>query len=568
MTSTAHSLDYETETIREGRRQLLYNTNPDYWPKPEPYLDLQVWVWEVLGIWIPNHSICPGHTSPYKYFHDRYFETVLDTLLWAGRMCSKSFMAALECWLKARKKPGWEANICAGSGAQASRSYEATSLFWHRTDDIDGRLVLKRDPLKTVTEFINGAKYEITTSSEKSQRGPHPNNLFADEIDEMDRDVFNSAMQQTMEKGGYPASTALLSTMHKVGGLMGNWVDNAVLRGYGLYTFCVLETMEACTDDYSCDTCPVDEYCHGRLKLATKEAYKEQVDRGIICQGQKPLMGHNTIETIQRKVRQGYDEDDTGLVRPIDIPAELFCRRPSRIGLVFKDFNINWHVVPEQEISIQTEWKKGRTLDFGHTAPFIDLYFAITPKDQIIFYEEFWQTGMDMNQIIAHLKEGRKHTAFLRTFADPAGATEIASIKNAGIPCNEVVSEIKEGLDYMWHLLRQDVDSEPMFIISSACKNFIREMTKYKYPESGTSENPVKDDDHCVEAARRAIVAWRRGYLQSLNALLDGVKTGGKRDVTTTDTQRAFQESKQQARRVRRSRKRVEGTDSGPYRGR
>jgi hypothetical protein len=501
-----HLLDYETVmTIKEGRKRLLFN--PDYWPKPEPYLDLQRWVWEVLGVWIPNHAICPGHDSPYSYFYDRYFEIELDTLLWASRMCSKSFMAALECWMKARDKPGWEANICAGSGSQALRSYEATKLFWKRTDDIEGRLVLSREPLKTVTEFLNGAKYEITTSSEKSQRGPHPNNLFADEIDEMDTDVFNSAMQQTMEKSGYPASTALLSTMHRVGGLMANWVDNAAGRGYKLYDFCVLETMEACVD-YECDSCNLEYRCEGRLKAVIEEAYQEQLKQGIIVKGQRPMMGHNTVDTVQRKVRQGYDEDETGLVRPIDVDSELFNRRPSRIGLVFKDFNINWHVVSEHEISIQTEWKKGRTLDFGHTHPFVDLHFAITPMDQIIFYEEFWQTGMDMSQIITHLREDRKHTFFLRTLADPAGATEIASIRNVGIPCDEVVSEIKEGLDYMWHLLRQDVEGEPMLIISSRCKNLIRQMTKYKYPESGTSETPVKADDDCIEAARRAIVAY------------------------------------------------------------
>ena len=549
--------------VNQARKELLHNEG--YWPTPEPYLDLQRWIWEVLGIWIPNHNICPGHDSPYSYFYDRYFGFQLDTLLWASRMCSKSFYAALECWLKARSSPGWEANICAGSGAQALRSYEATSLFWKRTDDIEGRLVLSREPLKTVTEFLNGAKYEITTSSEKSQRGPHPNNLYADEIDEMDRDVFNSAMQQTMEKGGYPASTALLSTMHRVGGLMANWVDNSEMRGYKLYNYCVLETMEPCVD-YDCDTCNLEYRCQRRMKPVIEECYQEQLDQGLIVKGQKPMMGHNTVETIQRKVKQGYEEDETGLVRPIDVDAELFNMRPSRIGLVFKDFNLNWHVVSEQEISIQTEWKKGRTLDFGHTNPFVDLHFAITSKDQIIFYNEFWETGLDINQIIAHLKEDRKHTAFLRTFADPSGATEIDTIRNAGIPCDEVVSEIKEGLDYIWHLLRQDVEGEPMFIISSRCKNMIREMTKYKYPESGISEKPVKDDDHCIEAARRAIVAWRRGYLQSLNALINGVKTGGGKDVATTEPDRAFRDAKKQIQRVRRNRKRNEGdTVSGAY---
>ena len=546
MTSTAQqqtSLEARqrvNEIYRQRRAKMLENSPSE--------IRLQEWLFHVLGIWLPSQSICPGHCSQLEYFSDRYYSKELDTILWASRMWGKSFLSGLEAWMKARFKSRWEANICAGSQAQANRVYKATDSMWTATDDIGGRAVLKRDPLKSLTEFLNGSMYETTTASTKSQRGPHPNSLFADEIDEMAVDVFNSAMEQTTTRAGHQASTALLSTMHKVGGLMAAWVDTAIQRGYRLYISCVLETMESC-EDYNCSTCNLSEYCEGRLKPAIELAREDQLHRGLISPGEKPRMGFNTVEEIQRKVRQGYEEDDsTGLIKPIDVAAELFCRRPSRIGMVFPEFRDNFHVKPVQEISINNKWKKARTTDFGFTAPFVDLYFAITPRDQIIFYNEFVMPGMTMNDIIDHLAKGSKLEMFLRTFADPAGATEIDSIRQAGIAIQGIGGEVQERLDYMRHLFRTNIGNEPSIIISSACKNLIRELKTYRYPDTGLSEVPIKRDDHAIEAAGRGIKAWRDGLIQELSKLLKGVKMGGGRRDAKSTTQRAYEDAKKEVR--------------------
>ncbi len=518
--------------------------------------ELPLWLWNVLGLWLPHRRVCDGHCTPLEYFSDRYYERELNTILWSSRFWSKSFNSGLECWMKGRYKTYWDANICAGSQAQATNVYNATDLFWTRTEGIGARAVLIRDPLKTLTEFINGSKYTLTTASTKSQRGPHPNTLFADEIDEMPLDVFQAAMNQTMAKHGHKASTVLLSTMHKVGGLMSDWVDNAQERGYKLYTSCILETLEAC-NDYRCDDCNLDEYCERRLKVIIAEEEDIQQEANLIEKGEKPLLGFNSIETIQQKVRQGYETDEkTGNIKAIDIEAELFNRRPSRTGLVFPRFDTNFHVVSAQEINIPTEWPKARTTDFGWTNPYVELRFAITPLDQIIFYYEFVKSGMTTPEIGNDLIAGRKHTKFLKTFGDPSGAEQIGTLRARGILIEPVVSEIIEGLDFMHHLLRMRIDgNKPAFIISSDCRILISEMTKLSYPEKGDVEKPVKKDDHCVEAARRGIVAWRRGLLQPLNEILKEVYIGDQGHGRETSTDTAYRETKQAVQRVKAGRR-------------
>ena len=519
---------------------------------PQPNDDLQMWIWVVLGIWLPNRSICDGHCSQLTFFQDVYLEQSLDVILWAARLWGKSFLAGMLCWLKARYNSLWEANICAGSAAQAGRVYKATDLFWRATDNIQGRAILRKEPLKTYTQFLNGSIFEITTSSTKSQRGPHPNYLIADEIDEMDVDVMNSAMDQTIDQHGHKATNILMSTMHKPGGLMGHWVDNAEIRGYELYISCILEAMESCLD-YRCDECNLDEYCGRRLKPVCEEEYSRQVELGVIEANQQPLMGHNSVENIQRKVRQGFETDETtGTVKPIDVAAELFCRRPSRTGLVFPNFRETFHVVPAQEIKIQTEWPKGSTTDFGWTDPFVELRFAITPRNQIIFYYEFVETGMTLDAIAAHLKSGMAHTKFRRRFGDPSGATEIDTLKKRGIPIEAVVSEIVEGLDYMHHLFSMNIDGMPAVIISNECRILISELKSLSYPDKGDREKPVKKNDHCVEAARRGIVAWMRGLLQPLNNILKEVYTGGRHRGKETTPETEFFEIKAEVQSVKR----------------
>ena len=566
MTSMTLQTTYEESEAQDlqylaARREMI-KTMPD-----EPYL--QLWLLHVLGLWLPHRQVCDGHDSPLAYFTDRYYDKIYDTILWGARICGKSMMAGLECWMKGRdiRRPYWRANVCAGSGAQARNVYDATDLFWTRTDDIGGRVVLSKEPLRTYTEFLDGSKYEITTSSETAQRGLHPNQLFADELDQIPYQTFRAALNQTREGYGHKPSTAILSTMHKVGGLMSDWVDNASERGYKLYTICILETLEACSGDYNCETCNLDQYCERRLKDIFREEEEAQQEQGIIEIGEKPFVGFNTIETVRQKVRQGYEKDEgTGNIKALDVEAELFCKRPSRTGLVFPEFNKAFHVVSADQINIPTEWPKARTTDFGWTAPYVDLWFAITPRDQIIFYHEFVKSGMTLDEIADDLRAGRKHTKFLNTFGDPAGATEIATLRARGILIKEVVSEIVEGLNFMHTLMRQRIDGNiPAFIVSNDCPILINELTKLSYPEKGDTEKPIKKDDHCVEAARRGIVAWMRGQLQPLNEALKEVQTGDRGHGSETSTDTAYRENKQDLHSIKTRRRRSsdEGRESG-----
>jgi len=426
----------EKERKRAQRQALLEQREPTE-------STLVFWIKSVLGIWIPVFPVCSEHCSPYEYFHDRYFDKYNKTIAWAARSGGKSYMTGLECWLKARFRPKWEAMITGGSKQQSRMSYKATSDFWDITDDIDGRSVLVKEPLMDRTLFKNGSSYSISAAGEKSVRGEHPNQNFLDEIDEMEFVVYDAVVKQPQSKHGHRANWALTSTMHKAGGIMENTIDNAAVQGYQVYTWCILEVMEGCYD-YSCSRCPLSEWCQGQMKEAMKRA--EKFERGNskekIKKGQPAKMGFNPVQDVIDKVQLGEMEDESGEIEPIDIEADLFCRRPSRSGRVYPDFDELTHVV--ENFEIPPTWRRYRAIDFGYENPYAVLYIAVDPSDRIFIYRELYERHKTNPQMAALMTDGFDQSNFEWSIADRANPSDIRELNDYGIATGAAESSLKD----------------------------------------------------------------------------------------------------------------------------
>lgn len=492
---------------KQARRAILESI-------PRDDEELHLWVFNVLGVWIPKYRVCPGHCSPFEYFADRYFGRVRKSLAWACRAGSKSFLMGLLCWIKARQKKNWEANIVGGSLDQAQRSYAATSEFWSATEDIGASSVLAKEPLLKETEFNNGSKYEIGTASTKRQRGPHPQSLNMDEIDEMDVQVFNTALAQPQTKRGHKSEYAFASTMHRSNWLMSDWVDHAQEKGFTLYKWCILETMEGCYD-YQCDTCHLEEWCEGRMKDVMEEAEKDQSDRGLISKGDRAILGFNPVEDVIDKVLIGQRVEDTATgraVKPMDIAAELFCKRPSREGLVYSDFAIEVHVVHDMEIP--PDWRRYRSFDFGVQNPFVCLFIALDHDDRVYIYDEIYVKGMTTIEM-APTVVGYDSSVFEWSVADASGLEQRTDLFNLGIPTLKSSGSVTDGIQWVQNALRVRADGKPGLFVSDRCPNTIWEMAEgYRYPDNKISDKPVKEHDHACDCIKNFLTQYRKGGIR------------------------------------------------------
>ncbi len=270
---------------------------------------------------IPRTQVCPGHTPPAQYLTDTFFERQPQAICWANRGGGKTLLGALVTWLDTVFKGRCNTKVLSGSLEQAKRLYEHLSGEgdgWGLVTD-DFRHLLRGEILAQRTVLNNLSNIQILTASSKSVRGPHPQKLKLDEVDEMDPRIYEAALSIPMTKRGIRASTHIYSTLHRSSGLMQQVIDEGAARGYRIYKWNVFDVMEQCVGR-ECAVCELWEECQGR---------GQQAD------------GYYRIEDIISKKRQ---------VSENTWRSEYLCQIPSAEGLIYKEFDIAIHVVDPPDL--------------------------------------------------------------------------------------------------------------------------------------------------------------------------------------------------------------------------
>lgn len=191
------------------------------------------------GISIPDTQICPNHSTPWRAFVDAYFARS-PVSVWHGSrgFAGKSFTLALLSMTEAVTL-GADVNVLGGSGEQSKRVLEHMQNLWH--SDSAPRQMLQADAA-TVTRLSNGARVAALMASQASVRGPHPQRLRLDEIDEMDIRILDAAMGQTMSKDGIKPQTVMSSTRQYSDGTMQEILRRASEKSWKVFEWCYKET--------------------------------------------------------------------------------------------------------------------------------------------------------------------------------------------------------------------------------------------------------------------------------------------------------------------------------------
>lgn len=216
-----------------------------------PQSDRALWLWvkKVLGIEIPRKQRCSNHASPFKAFADAYFARY-PVIVWeASRgFGGKSFLLAALA-LTEQIALGASISLLGGSGEQAQRIHaylagedpNAAGMFWEGSTDL--KRLLKTDPTKRETRTVNGGYIKALMASGTSVRGPHPNRLRFDEIDEADLKILDASLGQSMTSRGIKAQTVLSSTHQYPDGTMTEVKKRSAEKGFPIYQWCYKETM-------------------------------------------------------------------------------------------------------------------------------------------------------------------------------------------------------------------------------------------------------------------------------------------------------------------------------------
>jgi hypothetical protein len=178
-------------------------------------------------------------------------------------------------------------------------------------------------------------------------------------------------------------------------------------------------------------------------------------------------------------------------------------------GQVFKEWRPRIHVT--EPFEIPKDWHKVRGVDFGFNNPFCCLWVARDPDGRYYVYDEHFQSQQLNAFHAAQIKQRRWQPAlpwFGQTYSDH-DAQQRAELAGLDILCTPANKAIAQGLSTVRSLMQVQEDGKPRLMVFKNCKNLIREIAKYRFPEGTTGRNPsdlpVDKDNHAIDALRYAI---------------------------------------------------------------
>ena len=228
---------------------------------------LKAFVRFAWGVEIPNKRICENHCTPWEAFAGAYFCKNTVSVWKASRgFGGKSFLLSLLGLTEAVTLKA-DVNVLGGSGEQSERVLKYNQEFWRYKSA--PRHLLASDPSKRQTALTYGNTIQALMASQASVRGPHPQRLRLDEIDEMDIKILDAAMGQPMnkERDGVliKQQTVLSSTHQYADGTMTTILARAAEKQWALSEWCFLETAEP----------------HGWLSTQEIEAKRQDVTKAM-----------------------------------------------------------------------------------------------------------------------------------------------------------------------------------------------------------------------------------------------------------------------------------------------
>jgi PBSX family phage terminase large subunit len=186
-------------------------------------------------------------------------------------------------------------------------------------------------------------------------------------------------------------------------------------------------------------------------------------------------------------------------------------------GLVYKEFNREEHLFnnPGFEDEEFRTVKVFGGVDYGFTNPCAVIEIK-KDKDANYWVMFEWyktqQTDAQIAQYVSALK-------WNECYPDPESPSGIKELVNKGVNVREVIKgkdSIRNGINVVRELFKAN-----RLYIHKSCENLIWELETYSYPEKkpdrNEDENPIKDNDHALDALRYALSMESSTKTKSVN---------------------------------------------------
>lgn len=180
-------------------------------------------------------------------------------------------------------------------------------------------------------------------------------------------------------------------------------------------------------------------------------------------------------------------------------------------GLIYANFSRQIHQI--KPFPIPPDWQKIRAIDFGYTNPFCCLWIARDGDGRLYVYREHYQanTLIETHAKIMHEATGAERIS--GNPGDPSAGQERRELANYGIPVTPADNAVNLGIQKVKSRLQVKGDGRPQLFIFDNCVHLLKEMETYKWrvTKGQTTEEPLKENDHAVDALRYGVSFFDRG---------------------------------------------------------
>ena len=217
----------------------------------------------------------------------------------------------------------------------------------------------------------------------------------------------------------------------------------------------------------------------------------------------------------------GIDSEVVGLFNELgDIlfAQEVECSFSEYAGRVYYDFDEETHV---RDLQYNPSLPVFLATDYGYTNPNVMLFIQVDTFQNVYVLGEYYMRGRTEDEFLSDILGDTRLAALASVakaiYPDPEdpGATATLSRGLKVTPMGGTGGLIKDRIRLIrkhlkvqnTHLPFGHVDRQPRIFFDRSCKETIREMDAYRYPDikvvGENKENPLKKDDHAPEALSR-----------------------------------------------------------------
>lgn len=199
-------------------------------------------------------------------------------------------------------------------------------------------------------------------------------------------------------------------------------------------------------------------------------------------------------------------------------------------GLFFDEFNTNDHVYEHNEIKIQSNWPRFRSVDWGYSAPTAVYWHAVGPDSHVYTYRELYVTKMLDVDLAKKVKELSGNEYIQYTVGDPMSfPVEIPHYKfGTVLPVKRSDVWSEHGVPVVmgknsrvagWARVREFLkvrdwngQKSSWWHISSECKNLINELQTVIHDDKNPEDLDSSMSDHALDSCRLFLMSTSKRF--------------------------------------------------------